>query len=128
MSYLQLAYLHLASIFPAFLIATFLMLSKKGTTIHRLLGKIFMILMLFSAAVSLFMSAEVGPTLFSHFGFIHLLSIQVLYSVCAAYIAVKQGDIRRHKTNMILLYVGGLMIAGGLTLLPGRLLHSWFIA
>jgi uncharacterized membrane protein len=83
-----------------------------------------MLLMLFTALVTLFMSAEVGPTLFDHFGFIHLLSGLVLYSVPAAYFAIKAGNVKTHKANMIGLYVGGLLVAGGFTLLPGRLLGN----
>jgi uncharacterized membrane protein len=68
------------------------------------------------------MSAQVGPTLFDHFGFIHLLSVLVLYSVPSAYFAIKAGDVKKHKLNMIGLYIGGMVVAGGFTLVPGRFL------
>ena len=127
MTYVQLAYLHLGTVFPAFLIGTFLLINRKGTPAHKLLGKAYMSLMLFTAIVTLFMSAELGPTIFNHFGFIHLFSFLVLYSVPAAYIAVKNGNIKRHRENMIGLYVGGILIAGGFTLAPGRLIYSWVV-
>ena len=127
MTYLQLAYIHLGTIVPAFFIATFLLLSrKKGHSVHKLLGKIYMILMLITAIISLFMSARVGPTVFNHFGFIHLFSVLVLYSVPSAYFAIRKGDIKTHKGNMIGLYIGGLLIAGAFAFTPGRLLHDWF--
>lgn len=128
MSYLQLAYVHLGTIFPAFLIATYLMVKRKGTPVHKRLGKIYMLLMLISALVSLFMSAQVGPTVLGHFGFIHLLSFLVLYSVPAAYFAARQGNVKTHSIHMVGLYVGGLLIAGAFTFMPGRLLHGWFFA
>ena len=128
MTYLQLTYLHLGSVFPAFLIGTFLLVSRKGNPVHKALGKIYMYLMLFTALVTLFMSAAVGPTILGHFGFIHLFSVLVFYSVPAAYFAARNGDINRHRANMIGLYVGGILIAGAFTLVPGRLLHSWFFA
>ena len=87
MTYLQLAYLHLGTVFPAFLIGTFLLLNRKGTPAHKVLGKIYMSLMLVTAIVTLFMSAGVGPTLLGHFGFIHLFSFLVFYSVPTAYLA-----------------------------------------
>jgi uncharacterized membrane protein len=127
MSYLQLAYLHLATILPAFVIGTYLLLNTKGTTKHKRLGKIYMLLMLITACITLFMSAEVGPSLFGHFGFIHLLSVLVIYTVPAALIIAKSGNIQAHRFHMIGLYVGGLLIAGIFTLMPGRLLHSWII-
>lgn len=125
MSYLQLAYIHLATIIPAFLIGTYLLLNRKGTPLHKALGKIYMLLMLFTATVTLFMSAEVGPRLLDHFGFIHLLSVLVLFTIPTAYIAARNGNVTVHRGNMIGLYVGGLLIAGSFTLMPGRLLHGW---
>jgi uncharacterized membrane protein len=40
---------------------------------------------------------------------------------------VRRGNIRGHRNAMLGLYVGGLLIAGSLTLLPGRLLHHVFL-
>ena len=117
-----LSFVHLSTIGPAFIIASYMMLIKKGTAQHKFLGRIYMVLMLFTATVTLFMSAQVGPTLFDHFGFIHLLSVLVLYSVPSAYFAIKAGDVKKHKLNMIGLYIGGMLVAGGFTLVPGRFL------
>ncbi|WP_020406298.1 DUF2306 domain-containing protein [Hahella ganghwensis] len=94
MTYLQLAYLHLLTIIPAFFIATYLLLVRKGTLVHRKLGPVYMLLMMVSAVVTLFMPAAIGPALFQHFGFIHLLSLLVLYSVPTAYIAIRQGNVK----------------------------------
>jgi uncharacterized membrane protein len=127
-SYLQQAYFHLATVFPAFLIGAYLLLSQKGTPGHRMLGKIYMSLMLVTAITTLFMSAKVGPAFMGHFGFIHLLSFLVIYSVPAAFFAARSGNIVRHRRNMIGVYVGGILVAGAFTFLPGRLLHDWIIA
>jgi uncharacterized membrane protein len=127
MSYTELAYLHLATISPAFIIGTYLLLKRKGTKAHKLLGKLYMLLMLSTAIITLFMPAEIGSRLFDHFGFIHLFSLLVLYSVPSAYFAVKKGNIKRHRGNMIGLYIGGLLIAGSFTLLPDRMLHEWIL-
>ena len=128
MTYLQLAYWHLGTIFPAFLIGTFLLFSRKGNAVHRLLGRIYMLLMLITASITLFMSAQVGPTLFAHFGFIHLFSFLVFYSVPSAFLAIRNGNLILHRGNMIGLYIGGLLIAGAFTFVPGRLLHALFFA
>ncbi len=120
--YDTLSFVHLSTIGPAFIIATYMVLIKKGTAQHKFLGRIYMVLMLFTAMVTLFMSAQVGPTLFDHFGFIHLLGVLVLYSVPSAYFAIKAGDVKKHKLNMIGLYIGGMVVAGGFTLVPGRFL------
>jgi uncharacterized membrane protein len=126
MTYLQLAYLHLATILPAFFLGTYLLLNRKGTKRHKLLGKLYMGLMLFTALVTLFMPAQVGNNLFNHFGFIHIFSFLVLYSVPSAYLSAKKGNITAHKLNMIQLYIGGILIAGAFTFSPGRMLYGWF--
>lgn len=125
MTYMQLTYLHLGSLVPAFVIGTYLLLNRKGTPVHRFLGKIYMGLMLFTAFVTLFMEAVVGPKFLNHFGFIHLLSLFVLYTVPTAYRAIRVGNIKLHKRKMVGLYVGALLVAGAFTLSPGRLIHSW---
>ena len=125
MTYLQLAYAHLATIVPAFLIGTVLLFMRKGTPVHRLLGRIYMPLMLVTATITLFMPALVGPQLLGHFGFIHGFSLLVFYSVPTAYVNARRGNIAAHRGAMIGLYVGGILIAGSFALMPGRLLHEW---
>jgi uncharacterized membrane protein len=125
MTYYQLAYAHLATIVPAFLIGTTLLFMKKGTAVHKLLGRIYMPLMLVTAIITLFMPAHVGPRLGGHFGFIHLFALLVLYSVPAAYYYVRKGNIAKHRQKMIGLYIGGLLIAGSFAFMPGRLMNQW---
>jgi uncharacterized membrane protein len=125
MTYLDLAYIHLTTVASAFLIGTTLLLMKKGTSLHKLLGRIYMPLMLVTAVVTLFMPAKVGPSLAGHFGFIHIFSAMVLYSVPTAYIHARRGNIAKHRSAMIGLYVGGMLIAGSFAFMPGRLLNEW---
>jgi uncharacterized membrane protein len=127
-TYLPLAYAHLATVLPAFVIGTYMMFARKGDRFHRALGKGYMVLMLSTAVITLFMPAFAGPRFFGHFGFIHLFSVLALVSVPRAYVAAKQHNVKAHRNNMIGLYVGGLLIAGGFTLMPGRLLHTWLFA
>jgi len=124
-TYLQLAYLHLATVVPAFAIGTFQLLRRKGTPGHRVLGRIYLALMFVTALTALFMPARVGPTVLGRFGFIHLLCILVLYAAPKAYLAARRHDVRTHRIAMISLYVGALVIAGSFAFAPGRLLHEW---
>jgi uncharacterized membrane protein len=125
MTYLQLTYLHLATIAPAFLIGTFLLLRRKGTPLHKSLGRVYLVLMMATGFTTLFMPAQVGPKWLSHFGFIHLFSLLSLYSVPAAYVAARKGNIKVHRGHMLGLYVGGILIAGLFAFSPGRMLHQW---
>ncbi|TDO97967.1 DUF2306 domain-containing protein [Marinomonas balearica] len=125
MTYLQLAYFHLATVLPAFFIATYLLINTKGTPRHRLLGKAYMVLMLVTALITLFMPAHIGPLFLDHFGLIHLFSLLVFYLIPNAILAIRTGDVVRHKSSMVGLYIGGLVVAGSFAFMPGRLLHTW---
>jgi len=123
-SYERLAWLHLGTILPAFAIGTALLFMRKGTPLHKLLGRVYMPLMLATAVITLLMPAAVGPKLFGHFGFIHIFSLLVLYSVPSAYLYARRGDVARHKKEMVGLYIGGMLIAGSLAFMPGRMLNQ----
>ena len=125
MTYLQLAYLHVGTVIPAFFIGTYMLIVRKGTPKHKLLGKIYIVLMLVTAFITLFMQAVVGPTFLNHFGFIHLLSLLVFVTVPRAIFAIRRGDVKAHKSAMLGMYVGALLIAGALAMMPGRLMHLW---
>lgn len=125
MSYLHLSYIHLATALLAFALGTVQLLQRKGSMQHRIIGKYFMVLMLVTAIVALWMPAQIGPTFMGHFGFIHLFCLLVLYSVPASYLAIRRGQLASHKAHLIGVYAGGLVIAGGFALMPGRLLHGW---
>ena len=124
MSYDTLMFSHLATVIPCFIIGTVLLLIKKGTKIHKNFGRVYMVLMLITATITLFMKADVGPTIFNHFGWIHSFSFLTLYTVPTAYLAIKKGNVKVHKRKMILLYFGAIIIAGGFTFVPGRYLHE----
>lgn len=126
MGYSDLMYFHLATVVPSFFIGTLLLIIKKGTSMHRRLGRVYMILMMVTAIITLFMPAEVGSRFLNHFGWIHGFSFLTIYTVPTAYIAIKKGNVKKHKRKMILLYFGAIIIAGGFTFFPGRYLHSVF--
>jgi uncharacterized membrane protein len=123
---LWMVYIHLAALLPAILIGTYLLLARKGSAVHKSLGKVYMVLMGFTGVWTLFMpSAEPDP-LFHHFGWLHLLSALTIWAVPTAWKAARTGDIRGHKSAMIQLYVGGILIAGSWAVLgQGRLLNEW---
>ena len=99
MTYEQLAYFHLATVLPAFLIGTFLLARRKGTPLHKALGRIYLVLMIATGLTTLCMPAQVGARFVGHFGFIHLFSVLTLYSAPAAYIAVRRGNIKFKTTS-----------------------------
>ena len=126
MGYDFLMYAHLLTVVPCVFIGAYVLMVKKGTPVHRVLGKIYMVLMLVTATITLFMPAMVGPQLLNHFGWIHLFSFLTIWTVPTAYTAIKKGNVRSHQRKMMLLYCGAIIIAGGFTFAPGRYLHELF--
>ena len=55
---------------------------------------------------------------------IHLLSILVLATLPLAVLHARRHDIARHRMAMLMLFTGALVIAGGFTFLPGRIMHA----
>lgn len=126
MNYFDLMYLHLGTVVPSFIIGTILLVIKKGNKTHVNLGRVYMILMMITAIITLFMPAQVGPTVLNRFGWIHSFSFLTIYTVPTAYVAIKKGNVKAHKRKMILLYFGAIILAGGFTFMPGRYLHDLF--
>jgi len=126
MNYDLLMYAHLTTVVPCVFLGAYVLLAKKGTSVHRFLGKIYMVLMLITAFITLFMPALVGPQFLDHFGWIHLFSFLTIYTVPTAYTAIRKGNVRAHKRKMVLLYIGAILIAGGFTFAPGRYLNELF--
>lgn len=114
---------HVATVIPAALIGPYMFWARKGTPAHRLIGKVWLGLMVVAALSSFFIHTL---SLFVGFSPIHLLSVYVLYGSWKAIAAARAHRIREHKLNVIGMYMGGILVAGGFTLLPGRLLHEVF--
>lgn len=119
-------YAHLLTVVPCIFLGAYVLLVTKGTSQHRLLGKIYMILMFVTAIITIFLPAQVGGTLWDHFGWIHFFTLLTLWTVPTAYYAARNGRIKAHKRKMLLLYFGAIIIAGGFTLTPGRYLYKVF--
>lgn len=124
---MTLVYLHLATVLPCFFIGAWLLATRKGTPLHKSLGRVYVVLILATALVTLGMPAEVGPRIVAHFGFIHILSVVVLVGVPSAVLAIRFGRVSTHRYAMLATYVGGLLVAGTFALMPGRLLHRWLL-
>lgn len=113
--------IHVAAVVPAAVLGAYMLWARKGTPAHRLLGKVWLGLMVVAALSSFFIHTI---NLFLGFSPIHLLSVYVLYGSWRAIRAARSGRIREHRLNVIGMYVGGILVAGGFTLLPGRLMHE----
>ncbi len=125
MESIELKIWHALTVTFAFIIATVLLVQRKGTEGHRQWGQIFMLLMMLIAITTLVMPATIGPRLFNHFGPLHLLSVLILYAIPAAFYSVKTGNILAHKRHILVVYFFGFILAGTLALMPNRFIHVW---
>ena len=117
---------HLATVLPAFALGSYLIFfSTKGAPHHRALGYLYLTLMTITAITTLFIH-EVNPRGPMGFSLIHLFVPLTLFGVVGAISGARTHNIKRHRNAMIGLYVGGLLIAGALTFLPGRVMHRIF--
>ena len=97
---------------------------KKGGTIHKLLGRIWVGLMLIVATTSFFIH-EIK--LWGAYSPIHLLSLWTIFILGVGIYYVRVGNIKRHKQVMIALYFFALILTGFFTLMPGRVMHQILI-
>ena len=97
---------------------------KKGGTIHKLLGRIWIGIMMFVAITSFFIH-EIK--LWGAYSPIHLLSLWTIFILGVGIYYVRVGNIKRHKQVMIATYFFALILTGFFTLYPGRIMHQILI-
>jgi uncharacterized membrane protein len=115
--------LHLAAALLALTLGSAVLMRRKGTASHKLLGRIWVGLMSV-VAVSSFWLLDLNKGSFS---VIHLLSLWTLVSLGAAIWAIRRGKLRAHKAFMVGTFLG-LAGAGLGALAPGRVLHLFLFA
>jgi uncharacterized membrane protein len=116
--------LHLAFALTALALGSVVLVRRKGTASHKMLGRIWASLMAV-VALSSFWIFEirhgVGPS------FVHVLSVWTLISLGCAIYFIRSGNVRAHKGFMIGTFLG-LAGAGAGALMPGRALYAFFFA
>lgn len=112
---------HMTCAFAALGIGTALMIGVKGTAAHRVFGYAWSACMLVTAVSSFWIRTNHGQL-----SFIHFLSGWTTLAVPLAIAFVRRRQVRRHARMMTSVFVGGLLIAGLLTFLPGRLMFQLF--
>jgi len=118
-----LIFFHLATALGALLLGAFMLLRRKGTRSHRLLGWTWVALMGSTALASAFIRDYRLPNLGGYTP-IHLFTLTVAVMLPLGIWSVKRGRIDGHRKSMHGLYVGACVVAGLFTLLPGRFLGS----
>jgi uncharacterized membrane protein len=93
---------------------------KKGTSTHKIIGRLWVLAMGLVAVSGLFIH-EIR--MFGGFNPIHFLSLLTLFFLYMGVRAARKKQIGRHQRIMIYTYFLGLIVTGFFTLWPGRLMH-----
>jgi uncharacterized membrane protein len=113
--------LHAYAALGAFVLGAVQLAGVKGTTRHRALGYTWAALMLV-VAISSFWVHEIR--LWGPWSPIHLLSIFTLVMLPLGIWHAHRHAVQRHRSIMLGLFSGALVIAGLFTLAPGRIMHK----
>jgi uncharacterized membrane protein len=114
--------IHVAAVFVAICLSANMLIARKGTARHRLIGRGW-VAMLAIICASSFWITDLNK---GHFSWIHFLSAGTLIGLVYAIWAVRNGYVRAHKYAMLSTMFGALAGAGTFALMPGRLLASMF--
>jgi uncharacterized membrane protein len=114
--------LHITSALIALGVGTALLVGVKGRTFHKTAGWIWIAAMAVLVVSSVFIR-NLNPGGFSYF---HLLSAWTAVAIPMAVVWVRGGRIARHRRTMTGVFMGGLLIAGAFTFMPGRLMWRLF--
>jgi uncharacterized membrane protein len=104
----------------ALAIGIVLLAGVKGSRLHRALGWTWVLAMFTGAASSLF----IRMLNHGHLSLIHLLSGWTIVALPMAVAAARAHKVRVHARFMTGLFTGGLILAGLLAFLPGRLMWN----
>jgi uncharacterized membrane protein len=116
---------HVATVVPAFIIGTWqIFLSRKGARHHRFWGYVYLALMTVTAIAAIFVQTIMPDGPFGGLSPIHLFVPMTLAGVAGAIYGVKTRNIRLHRYAMLGVYIGGILIAGAFTFVPGRIMHA----
>ena len=124
---MQIIYAHATLALLAVPLGLSILLTKKGTKQHRILGRIWVTFLIIVSLTAIFIQA-INP---GQYSLIHLLIPWTIGSLIYSIWNIKKfknTKIERYKFahmySMIGVYVGALLIAGAFTLMPGRFFHE----
>jgi uncharacterized membrane protein len=113
--------LHAFTAMAAFALGAVQLAAPKGTLPHRTVGWVWVSLMVIVAASSFFIH---DLRVWGPWSPIHLLSIFTLVMLPLAVMHARRHRVGRHRSAMIAIFTGALVIAGLFTLAPGRIMHA----
>jgi uncharacterized membrane protein len=112
---------HLATALAALVVGAVVLARRKGTASHRALGWTWVLLMGSTALATAFIRDYRLPNL-AGITPIHLFTVLTAVNLPRGIWYIRQGNVEGHRKTMRGLYMGGCVLAGVFTLMPGRFL------
>lgn len=110
--------LHVAAVLPTIPLGGWLLLARKGTALHKQLGKVWLVLMLITATTAIFIQSN------GTFSWIHLFVPLTFHASWKVMATARAGNIRAHKNHLVRTYLLALMIPGiAAFAAPGRMMN-----
>ena len=113
--------LHLFAALIAIVIGTVVMLRRKGTVNHKMLGWTWVALMATVAVSSVFIRDYHLPNIAGYTP-IHAFTAFVAIGLPRGILRIRRGNVVGHRKMMTHMFFGACVVAGLFTLLPGRFL------
>lgn len=113
--------IHAFAAIAAVLLGALVLFRRKGTPLHKAMGRTWVGLMLIVATSAIFINEIrlIGP-----FSPIHIFVVFTYVGVVQGIRYIRAGNVLAHRATMQSLYFGALGLAGAFTLLPGRRMHD----
>lgn len=121
---------HWATAVLAFCTGLVIFSLPKGTATHKAIGWLYVTAMMVTATAAIFVRSSPAESNMTLFGFspIHIFVPVTFVGIGGALMAIRRGDVAKHRSSMLGTFLGALLIAGAFTFLPGRHMHSFFFA
>jgi uncharacterized membrane protein len=115
---------HVATVIPAVPLGLYLMLTRKGSAQHKLLGRIWIALMVTTALAAIFIR-HIND---GQFSFIHLFVPLTLIGAWQTVASARRGELHKHRNHLLGLYLAALIIPGIFAFAGNRLMGAWLFS
>ncbi|MEE4205211.1 MAG: hypothetical protein V2I39_02895 [Erythrobacter sp.] len=114
---------HVATVLPAIPLGGYLLLARKGGARHKALGRLWVGLMVATALAAAFIGQGHSEVYLSPIQLFIPLTLIASWKLVAA---ARRGDMKTHRKEVLMLFLGALTIPGLVAfLMPGRMMATW---